>query len=304
MSVAYPAGVSLESWRPGFPLGPSSSFKTGGLAEFLFLPQSKDELLTALCGPACEWRWATRPVLGAKTNVLVRDGGVPGVTLSLSRMQAPPWVDAAGNLVCAAGLANGAVCAAAMEAGLGGLEFLVGIPGSVGGAVYMNAGAHGVEVKDRLVWVEAVDLTGNVVRIPRAEIPMRYRHGGIASNQMILAAAFHVEHCSPDHVRALLKAHRAERVAQIHLEPHVGCAGSAFKNPPGQKAWQLIDIAGCRGLRLGGAMVANEHANFLINLGEATAADLENLGEKVRDIVYKKTGVALEWEIQILGEKA
>jgi UDP-N-acetylmuramate dehydrogenase len=194
------------------------------------------------------------------------------------------------------------VAQVAQGAGLGGLEFLIGIPGTIGGAVRMNAGAFGGETRDRLLWAEAVDRAGTLHRLEPDRLGMSYRHSALPADFIVVRAAFRGTPGDTAAIAARMQAIRDEREAAQPLR--VATGGSTFKNPPGHKAWQLIDEAGCRGLRSGAAMVSEKHCNFLINTGGATADAIEALGETVRRRVREATGVSLEWEIVRVGRRA
>jgi UDP-N-acetylmuramate dehydrogenase len=201
-----------------------------------------------------------------------------------------------------AGMRNSELCSQAEAQGLSNLEFLVGIPGTLGGAVFMNAGSHNSEISQFLKWVELVTPEGHINRIDRKDLSMQYRDGGISSNHLLYKVCLRVKEESKETVSfrhiTLLK----QRAEKVRFPPHIGTAGSAFRNPPGRRAWELIDQAQCRGLKRGGAEISQHHANFLINTGTATPEDLEILGESVRQRVLEKTGILLEWEISLLGK--
>lgn len=271
-------------------------FRVGGPAEVLFRPADREDLALFL---------ADRPedvaltVIGVASNLLIRDGGVPGVVIRLDRAFA--GIDVEDEVVLAgAGAMDVSVALAARDAGLGGLEFLRGIPGTIGGALRMNGGAYGREIKDVLIEVEAVDGAGRLHRAAAAELGLGYRHSTAPEDWIFLAARLQGE---PDTTAAIATRMAEIKEARAESQP-VGArtGGSTFKNPPDAKAWELIDRAGCRGLRRGGAMVSAQHCNFLINTGDATAADLEALGEEVRRRVLENSGVTLEWEIRLIGE--
>jgi UDP-N-acetylmuramate dehydrogenase len=210
--------------------------------------------------------------------------------------------DEAGGLRVRAGAAalDGAVARAAADAGIAGLEFLRGVPGTVGGALKMNAGCYGSEIKDIFVEAAAIDAKGNKIRLSAAEMGFEYRKAsGAAEDLIFVEAVFQGVRDEPSAIRARMEELSANREASQPIRSKTG--GSTFKNPPGAKAWQLIDEAGCRGLMVGGAQVSEKHTNFLINTGDATAADLEALGEEVRRRVKEKSGITLEWEIKRVG---
>lgn len=284
--------------RRDVPMGDLAWFRTGGPAELLFQPTDGDDLATFLATLP-----ADVPVLpvGVASNLLIRDGGLDGVVVRFGGALAR--VEIAGDLVIAgAGALDQRVAQAAQRAGLGGLEFLIGIPGTVGGAVRMNAGAFGGETKDRLVWADVLDRAGRRHRLTGAELGFAYRRSELPRDWIVLRAAFRGVPDDPATVMTRMEAIKAERETAQPLR--VATGGSTFKNPPGYKAWQLIDAAGCRGLRLGAAMVSEKHCNFLINTGGASAADIEALGELVRARVHECSGVSLEWEIVRIGRSA
>lgn len=273
-------------------------FKVGGPAEIMFRPADAEDLAAFLAAKPAE---VPVTVMGVGSNLLVRDGGVPGVVIRLGRGFTA--IEAKGEHVRAGAAALDVnVAQVALDAGLAGLEFLSGIPGTIGGALRMNAGAFGGEIKDILVEAEAVDPLGMIHRLIPAQMGLRYRHCDVAESWVFTGARFAGR---PDDPAAI-----AERMDKIHAtretsQPQrVATGGSTFANPSGAKAWELIDRAGCRGLRRGGAMVSEQHCNFLINTGEATAADLEGLGEEVRRRVFETSGVRLEWEIRRIGVPA
>lgn len=283
------------SLRRIVPLAPLTWLRVGGPAEAVFQPADTDDLAAFL---------AALPVgvpvlpMGVASNLLVRDGGINGVVLRFGGPLAKVTVE--GDLVLAgAGALDQRVAQEAQRAGLGGLEFLIGIPGTVGGAVRMNAGAFGGETKDRLVWAEALDRQGRLHRLANADLGFAYRKGSLPADWIVVRAAFQGEAGDPIAILARMNAIRAEREAAQPLR--VATGGSTFKNPPSHKAWRLIDAAGCRGLRLGSAMVSEKHCNFLINTGDATADQVERLGELVRRRVRDQSGVELEWEVIRIG---
>lgn len=280
--------------RAGVPLAPLTWFRVGGPAEWLVRPADAADLVTLLAGisPAMPLT-----VLGAASNLIIRDGGLPGVALRLGGGFAEVAVEADGVVAGAAAL-DVTVAEHAAAAGLAGLEFLSGIPGSIGGAVAMNAGAYGTEVKDTLDWAELATAEG-VQRLAAADLRFGYRHALLPPGGVVVRARFHARPGDPAPRMAEI---RAAREATQPVRARTG--GSTFKNPPGHQAWALIDAAGCRGLRLGGAQVSEKHCNFLLNTGGASAAELEALGEQVRARVREQTGVSLEWEIKRLGVPA
>ncbi len=239
--------------------------------------------------------------IGVGSNLIVRDGGVPGVVVRLPKAMARVSVE--GGLIRAGGAAMGiTVASAARDAGVGGLEFLRGIPGTVGGAVKMNAGAYGRDTSDILREVTVVTRSGDVKTWPAERLDYSYRHSELPEGAVVVEAVFSGVPDNPQAIGAEMDRIAAEREATQPLRSRTG--GSTFKNPPGHKAWALIDAAGCRGLRRNDAQVSEKHCNFLLNLGQATSADIEALGEEVRARVLAHSGVALEWEIQRVGVAA
>jgi UDP-N-acetylmuramate dehydrogenase len=244
--------------------------------------------------------------LGLGSNLIVRDGGVPGVVVRLGKAFSKTSVATERNvdfyLTAGAGAPGIAVASAARDAGIGGLEFLRGIPGTVGGAVRMNAGAYGREVKDVLVSAKVILRNGEVKVLTNQELSYTYRHSNLADGTLVVSAVFYGDPADPKVVAAEMDRIAAAREESQPLRSKTG--GSTFKNPDGHKAWQLVDKAGCRGLRRGDAQVSEKHCNFLLNLGDATSADIEGLGEEVREKVKADSGVTLEWEIQRVGVPA
>ncbi|HEX5320103.1 MAG TPA: UDP-N-acetylmuramate dehydrogenase [Stellaceae bacterium] len=277
------------------PLGPTTWFRVGGAAEILFRPADAEDLsdfLRAL--PEA----VPVTVIGVASNLLVRDGGIPGVTIRLGRGFAGIAADEA-ELRAGAGALDLNVALTAAEAGIAGLEFLSGVPGTIGGGLRMNAGAYGSEIEGVLVEAEAIDRAGDRHRLSLGEMGLSYRHCGVDRDWIFTAATFRGAPGAPAEIGRRMGEIQAAREASQPIRARTG--GSTFANPPGRKAWELIDAAGCRGLARGGAMVSEKHTNFLINAGAATAADLEGLGEEVRRRVHAQFGVTLEWEIRRVG---
>ena len=279
----------------GAPLAGVTWFRVGGPAEVMFRPADRDDLLEFLAAKPAD---VPVTVLGVASNVLIRDGGLPGVVLRLGRGFADIAADGC-DILCGAAALDLNVATAAKIAGIAGLEFLSGVPGTIGGAVRMNAGAYGRETKDALVWAEAAGPTGQVHRLSNAELKFEYRRSALPEDWICLGARLAGTPGDPNEIGARMKEIQGQRTDSQPIRSRTG--GSTFKNPPGSKAWQLIEAAGCRGLTLGGAMVSDKHCNFLINTGTATAADLEDLGEEVRRRVKETSGIELEWEIKRLG---
>jgi UDP-N-acetylmuramate dehydrogenase len=277
------------------PIGRRTWFGVGGPAQVLFQPADREDLAVFLAALAPALPVA---VIGGGANLLVRDGGIAGVTIRLGRGFAGVAVEE-GEVVAGAGSLHLNVALAAAAAGIGGLEFLSGIPGTLGGGLRMNAGAFGREIKDVLVSATALDRCGGVHMIERAAMEFSYRHCGVDPGWVFVEARLRGALGEPESiVRRMAEIRRAREDTQP-IRARTG--GSTFKNPPCDSAWRLIDAAGCRSLARGGAMVSPRHANFLINTGDASAADLEGLGEEVRHRVYGASGVALEWEIRRIG---
>jgi UDP-N-acetylmuramate dehydrogenase len=277
------------------PLKPITWFRVGGPAEVLFEPADADDL-----GHFLENLPRGVPVLaiGACSNLLVRDGGVPGVVIRLGRGLAGIDVETGFRVRAGAGAPDVKVARAAAEAGIFGLAFLRGIPGAIGGALRMNAGAYGREVKDIFVSAEAFDRNGRKLVLSIEDMGFGYRHS-VPEGLVFTEALFQGEAGERDAIQAEMDRITAERGNTQPVNTRTG--GSTFKNPPGEKAWELIEKAGCRGLTVGGSQVSERHCNFLINTGEATAVDLETLGETVRRRVRERCGVSLEWEIERVG---
>jgi len=279
------------------PLAPLVWFKSGGQAEYLFEPRDVADLQGFLrdLDPAV-------PVmaLGLGSNLIVRDGGVPGVVVRLGKAFAGVALAEQFTLNCG-GVASGIlVSSTARDHGIAGLEFLRSIPGTVGGFVRMNGGAYGAEVADRLVDCDVALRHCEIVTLAAADLRYSYRHSELPEGAIVVAARFAGHAGEASGIQAEMDRISAARETSQPLRSKTG--GSTFKNPPGAKAWQLIDRAGCRGLVLGGAQVSEKHTNFLINTGSATSAEIEALGEEVRRRVRDACGVELEWEIQRIGE--
>ena len=271
-------------------------FRTGGPAEWLVKPDDEEDLARFLA--QLDEDIPVTPV-GVGSNLIVRDGGVEGVVVRLPKSFAQINIEE-GNRVRAGGGAMGiTVASAARDAGIAGLEFLRGIPGTTGGAVRMNAGAYGREVKDILIEARLVLRDGTIETWPLDRFGYTYRHSEVPEGAVVVEALFQGVPGDPEVIGTEMDRIAAEREASQPLRSRTG--GSTFKNPPGHKAWALIDAAGCRGLKLGDAQVSEKHCNFLLNLGNATSSDIESLGEEVRRRVMEKTNIALEWEIQRIG---
>jgi UDP-N-acetylmuramate dehydrogenase len=279
------------------PLAETTWFRVGGPAQALFSPADEDDLAYFLSVLPRETPVTT---IGLGSNLIVRDGGVTGVVIRLGG-RAFGAIEAMDNcrLVAGAAAPDLFVAKAAAKAGVDGLAFLRGVPGSIGGALRMNAGAHGGEIKDALIEARGVDRSGLRRVISSADMGLAYRHSSAPEDFVFTGAVFQGRPGEPAAIEAEMARITRAREASQPVREKTG--GSTFKNPLPLKAWELIDKAGCRGLRLGGAEVSSMHCNFLINLGHATAADLEALGEEVRRRVLETSGVALEWEIKRIG---
>ena len=281
---------------PNAPLAPLVWFKAGGAAEWLFEPADVADLADFLVAldPAI-------PVypLGLGSNLIVRDGGMPGVVIRLGKAFAKVTRVDDVTLRCGGGASGILVSSTARDAGIAGVEFLRSIPGTVGGFVRMNGGAYGREVCDILVEATVVTRDGTLAVWPAERLGYTYRHSVLPDGAVVVEAVFRGTPGEPAAIGAEMDRIAAAREASQPLRSKTG--GSTFKNPDGHKAWALVDAAGCRGLTLGGAQVSEKHCNFLLNLGDASAADIEALGEVVRDRVKAQSGVTLEWEIQRVG---
>lgn len=283
----------------GTPLAPLVWFKSGGAAEWLFEPKDVHDLDRFLSHLDLQ---VPVMALGLGSNLIVRDGGVPGVVVRLGKRFATCERVDATTLKCGGGASGILVSSTARDAGIAGLEFLRSIPGTVGGFVRMNGGAYGRETADVLVECEVVLRSGNRRTLSAAELNYTYRHSDLPEGAIAVSATFRGEPGAPVAIQAEMDRIAASREASQPLRSRTG--GSTFKNPPGEKAWALIDRAGCRGLRIGDAQVSEKHCNFLLNLGSATSTDIEALGEEVRARVLAKSGIGLEWEIQRVGVRA
>lgn len=283
--------------QEGAVLAPSTWFRVGGPAEVLVRPADTADLCDFLKALPHE---IPVTVIGAASNLIVRDGGINGVVIRLGRGFNDIVVEADG-IVAGAACLDVTVAEHAAAKGLTGLEFLSGIPGTIGGAVAMNAGAYGGDVSNVLDWAEVVTSTGELVTLDAAQLAFAYRHAQLPAGGVVTRARFRTAPGERTAIAARMAEIRASREATQPVRARTG--GSTFRNPEGQKAWELIDGAGCRGLARGGAMVSEKHCNFLLNMGDATAADIEGLGEEVRSRVRDSSGIDLHWEIRRLGLK-
>ncbi|MDE3059864.1 MAG: UDP-N-acetylmuramate dehydrogenase [Pseudomonadota bacterium] len=286
----------LSRLRQNADLSKTNWFRVGGRAEWLFRPEDAKDLSAFLSLLPAE---IPVTVLGVGSNVIIRDGGIDGVVIKLGRGFAQLSV-ASGQLSAGAATLDIHVAQFACELGLSGLEFLSGIPGTIGGAVRMNAGAYGSDTSQVLVEAEIVERNGKFRTLSHAELGFSYRHSALPKGAIVTRATFKVQPGDKQAIAAGMAEIQKSREETQPIRARTG--GSTFRNPPGEKAWELLDRAGCRGLIIGGAQVSEKHCNFLINTGNASAADLENLGEEVRRRVLEKTGIRLEWEIERIGK--
>ena len=276
-------------------LGPATWFRVGGKAEVLVRPADPSDLCALLVAIPDDIEIF---VMGSASNLIVRDAGIPGIVLRLGRGFADVTVEG-DAVVAGAGALDATVAEVAAAAGLAGLEFLSGIPGTIGGAVAMNAGAYGGDVAGCLEWVEVATRAGGLSRLAADHLAFSYRHAELPEGCVVTRAGLRATAGDPAAVAARMRAIRDGRHATQPVRARTG--GSTFRNPDGGKAWQLIDAAGARGLRRGGAQVSELHCNFLLNTGEATASDIEGLGDDVRDRVRRHSGIDLQWEIRRVG---
>lgn len=308
--------VQMDEWEEAYegtftkdaPIGARSWFGCGGAADMLFEPAGIDDLALFLREyPVSE----DILILGGMANCIIRDGGVRGCVVRLGKPFAD--IEVQGNRILAgAGALNGSVASAAAKAGIGGLEFLSGIPGTIGGALAMNAGAYGSEVRDVLIAAMTLDAAGRTVPLSPEDLQMGYRRCAVPEGSVFTAGIFEGMPENTDTVRARLKDIKAQRQSTQPITEKTG--GSTFANPSaddlaaaglpeGTRAWQLVEKVGGRGLRIGGAQMSEKHCNFMINTGSATAADLEALGDELIRRVYEDCGLSLHWEIKRIGER-
>jgi UDP-N-acetylmuramate dehydrogenase len=276
-------------------LSKSTWFRVGGPAEVMFWPADLDDLITFL-----QNKPDAVPVtmIGIGSNLMVRDGGIPGVVIRLGKIFEEVSIRGM-EIIAGGGLSNLRLANFARNYEISGFEFLCGIPGTVGGSVRMNAGAYGFEIKDILQRVTALDKKGNLKDLSVSELKYSYRHSNLKKDLIYIGGYFKGSPAAAIKIAERMTVIRQEREFTQPVKMPTG--GSTFVNPPGYKAWELIDAAGCRGLMRGGAIVSEKHCNFLINTGSASSADLEGLGEEVRRRVFEGCGIKLDWEIQRLG---
>lgn len=294
--ITYPR--TRGSLREGASLAATTWFGVGGPADALYKPADREDLADFL--RALDPAIPVTP-LGVGSNVIARDGGIRGVVVRLGRGFNYARIED-GHAISGAATLDLNLARYAADQGAGGLEFLSGIPGTVGGALAMNAGAYGREVREVLIQATAVSRRGEILSLSLGDMRYAYRHYGGPEGLIFTEAIFAVTPDAPAAIHARIAQIQAQREATQPIRERTG--GSTFKNPPGEKAWELIDAAGCRGLRRGGAQISPLHCNFLINTGDATAADLEALGEEVIARVRDHSGVTLGWEVQRLGDAA
>ncbi|MEM6384016.1 MAG: UDP-N-acetylmuramate dehydrogenase [Pseudomonadota bacterium] len=285
--------------RTNQPLAPFTWFRVGGPAALYFVPADVEDLqlfLAALPGDV------PVHVMGLASNSLIRDGGIPGAVV---RLTARPFNEVAVDgmrITAGAGMADKRLAAAALDAGLGGFHFYHGIPGGLGGALRMNAGANGVETTERVVSVDAVTRSGELITLSHTDMGFSYRNSQAAKDLIFVSATFEGEPAPRAEIEAAMKAVQEHRETNQPIKERT--SGSTFKNPPGGSAWKCVDAAGLRGFKVGGAQMSPMHCNFMINTGDATAYDLETLGETVRQRVYEHSGTLLDWEVKRIGDFA
>ena len=278
------------------PMSKHTWFAVGGPAEVMFLPFDNDDL---------SWFLRAKPynlpvcVIGGGSNLLVRDGGIPGVVIKLDSAFYKSWTKGEGEITCGAGMRNAELKKIMLENKLGGLEFLVSIPGHLGGAVKTNAGCFGKELKDVLIKATIVNGDGEIREVPAKDLSLSYRSSVFPDDWIITSLTLKVEPKDPEET---LKMINEQKNYRIKTQPHnVKTAGSTFKNPEGLRAWELIKKAGCADLHINGAKVSEKHCNFLVNAGGATAHDIETLGETIVQKVKEITSITLEWEVKRMG---
>lgn len=291
------------------PIGAQSWFRAGGSADILFKPADIEDLAQFISlYPANE----PLTIIGGLANTIVRDGGIRGVTVQLGKNFAEVKQISETYIESGCGALNGTVAAAAVKAGIGNLEFLSGIPGSFGGAIAMNAGAYGTEMKDVLVGAKALSRSGDLVRLTAEDLKMSYRHTEIPDGMIIVSGIVRGKAEDYDTVKTRMNDIKAKRNDTQPIKEKTG--GSTFANPSapelrtaglpeGTRAWEIVDKVGARGLRRGGAQISEKHCNFMINTGDATASDLEGLGDEIITRAHKEFGLKLRWEIKRIGDR-
>jgi UDP-N-acetylmuramate dehydrogenase len=286
------------SYRSNADLSKTNWFQVGGNAEILFRPKDVDDLCWFLKNISKD---IPVTILGVGSNVIIKDGGILGVVIKLSgefaKITNQDDIISAGAAALCSNVAN-----YSKNAGLANLEFLTGIPGSIGGAIAMNAGCYGGDISQTLITATAIDYNGNLIKLKNSDFSFFYRGNKIAKNYIFISGDFKTQKLSQEEIATKIASYNQARQETQPIKSKTG--GSTFKNPLNcnKKAWQLIDEAGCRGLKIGDAQISEKHCNFMINNGNATASQLIELGQKVQKMVKEKTGIALEWEIKILGK--
>lgn len=287
---------ALSLCQTDVPLSPLTTLKIGGVAEYFFQPQNLVELADFIRHKP---QGMDITLLGEGSNILIRDGGIAGVVISLKNLVE---VVVTGETVTAqAGATSGKVARAAREAGLTGIEFLCGIPGSVGGALYMNAGAYGHQTADNLISVEVMTSEGELKTLTPEEVGFSYRKNNLPVGWLFVGATFKLQKGDKEAIRSRMREINKERATSQPL--NMPSSGSWFKNLEDKKAWQITDEAGCRGMRVGQAQVSEKHSNFFVNLGGATAQDMEKLSEKVEQQIKEKLGITMHREVRIIGHE-
>lgn len=286
------------TFTPNADIAKATWFRVGGVAEYLFQPADADDLSNFL-----KYCPVDTPItiLGLGSNVIIRDGGIKGVVIKLGKKFADITHDDDGIITVGAGTSDVIVAKYAAQHGLGGLEFLVGIPGNIGGALRMNAGAYGTEIADVLIDAKIMTRDGTIQTIPITDMHFSYRHNALPDDVIFLSARFKTYAEETTIITSKLEEIKKQRADTQPVKDRTG--GSTFANPDGHKAWQLIDAVGGRGFEIGGAKMSEKHCNFMLNTGNATAANLESLGEEMRRRVKGKFNIDLQWEIRRIGEK-
>ena len=283
-------------FKENFPLASLTWFKVGGPAQLLFIPENKDDLIKFI--KTCPIKYP-KTIIGAGSNLLIRDGGVPGIVISMKKIDSVQPNNQ--NLYAEWGALDMTISREASKAGISGLEFLIGIPGTIGGGIKMNAGSYGSEIKDILKDVEVIDYSGSVFKINSEELKMQYRKSNTPDDWLFLSCNLRGEKSDSQKIRSRMKKIMNDRKNNQPINELTG--GSTFKNPYKMKSWELIDAAGCRGLKYGNAKVSEKHCNFLINNGKANSNDIEQLGNIIKNKVLFQSGVNLEWEIIRIGKQ-
>ena len=282
--------------KENYPLASLTWFKVGGPAQLLFIPENKDDLIKFI--KTCPIKYP-KTIIGAGSNLLIRDGGVPGIVISMKKINSVQPNNQ--NLYAECGALDMTISREASKAGISGLEFLIGIPGTIGGGIKMNAGSYGSEIKDILKDVEVIDYSGSVFKINSEELKMEYRKSNTPDDWLFLSCNLKGEKSDRQKIRYRMKEIMNDRKNNQPINELTG--GSTFKNPYKMKSWELIDAAGCRGLTFGNAKVSEKHCNFLINNGKANSSDIEQLGNIIKNKVLFQSGVNLEWEIIRIGKQ-